>query len=135
VARTRVGDRAVTIGGVQLAYWRPGARDLVRRFERLPGDGDVRILVAHRPDVVLGLTPDTRVDLLAAGHTHGGQVQLPLIGPLSTASRVPRDVAGGGLSVLDGRAIYVSRGVGVERGQAPRLRIGAPPEIPIVTLR
>lgn len=135
VARTRVGDRAVTIGGVQLAYWRSAARDFTRRFERLPGDGDVRILIAHRPDVVHGLTPETRVDLLAAGHTHGGQVQLPLIGPLSTASGVPRDVAAGGLHVIDGRALYVSRGIGVERGQAPRLRFGAPPEIPIVTLR
>lgn len=135
VARTRVRDRTVTIGGLQLAYWRPGARDFTRRFERLPGRDDVRILIAHRPDVVLGMTPHTRVDLLAVGHTHGGQVQLPLVGPLSTASRVPRDVAGGGLHVLDGRALYVSRGVGVERGQAPRLRFGAPPEIPIVTLR
>lgn len=135
VAHARVGDRAVTIGGVQLAYWRSGARDFTRRFERLPGDGDVRILIAHRPDVVHGLTPDTRVDLLAVGHTHGGQVQLPVIGPLSTGSSVPRDVAAGGLHVIDGRALYVSRGVGVERGQAPRLRLGAPPEIPIVTLR
>jgi uncharacterized protein len=135
VVRTRVGDRAVTIGGLQLAYWRPSARAFTRRFERLRGDGDLRLLIAHRPDVVLGLTPQTRVDLLAAGHTHGGQVQLPLIGPLSTASRVPRDVAAGGLHVLNGRTLYVSRGVGVERGQAPRLRLGAPPEIPIVTLR
>jgi uncharacterized protein len=135
VARTRVGDRDITIGGVQLAYWRSAARDFTRRFERLSGDRDVRILVAHRPDVVNLLTPHTRVDLLAAGHTHGGQLQLPLIGPLSTASGVPRNVAAGGLHVLDGRALYVSRGVGVERGQAPRLRLGAPPEIPIVTLR
>jgi len=135
VAHARVGDRTIMIGGVQLAYWRSAARDFTRRFELLPGDGDVRILVAHRPDVALRLSPHTRVDLLAAGHTHGGQVQLPLIGPLSTASGVPRDVAAGGLHVLDGRALYVSRGVGVERGQAPRLRLGAPPEIPVVTLR
>jgi uncharacterized protein len=134
VVRTRVGDRAVTIGGLQLAYWRSGARNFTRRFERLPTDEDVRILVAHRPDAVFGLTPQTRVDLLAVGHTHGGQVQLPLIGPISTASRVPRDVAAGGLHELGGRVLYVSRGVGVERGQAPRLRFGAPPEIPIVTL-
>lgn len=134
VVHTRVGDRTVTIGGVQLAYWRPAARAFARRFEQLPGESDVRILVAHRPAVVYGLTPHTRVDLLAAGHTHGGQVQLPLIGPL-TGSGVPRAVAAGGLHALGGRTLYVSRGVGVERGQAPRLRLGAPPEIPIVTLR
>jgi len=134
-ARTRVGDRELTIGGVQLAYWRPAARTFTRRFERLRGTRDVRILVAHRPDEVLGLRPQTRVDLVAAGHTHGGQVQLPLLGVLQSGSRVPGEVAAGGLHVLDGRTIYVSRGVGVERGQAPRLRSGAPPEISLLELR
>lgn len=132
---TRVGDRRLTIGGLRLAYWEPAASAFVRRFERLDGSGDVRILVAHRPDPVLALTPRTRVDLVAAGHTHGGQIQLPLIGPLQTATHVPDDVAAGGLHRLGGRTIYVSRGVGVERGQAPRLRFGAPPEISLLELR
>jgi predicted MPP superfamily phosphohydrolase len=48
---------------------------------------------------------------------------------------VPRDIAAGGLHELDGRLIYVSRGVGVERGQAPRLRLGAVPEVSLITLR
>jgi uncharacterized protein len=74
------------------------------------------------------------VDLVVAGHTHGGQLQLPLVGPPMIASRVPRDVGAGGLHVLDGRRIYVSRGVGVERGQSPNLRLGAPPEVAVVTL-
>lgn len=133
-ATTRVRDRALTIGGVELAWWRREGRDFMRRFERRPGVRDVRILVAHRPDPVLRLRRDTRVDLVAAGHTHGGQIQLPLIGPLQTASHVPDDVAAGGLHELAGRTIYVSRGVGVERGQAPRLRFGAPPEISLLTL-
>ena len=51
------------------------------------------------------------------------------------ASRVPRSVGAGGLHSLDGRRIYVSRGVGVERGQAPRLRLGAVPEVSLITLR
>jgi predicted MPP superfamily phosphohydrolase len=37
--------------------------------------------------------------------------------------------------MLDGHRMYVSRGVGVERGQAPRLRFGAPPEVAVLTLR
>jgi len=39
------------------------------------------------------------------------------------------------LHELDGHRIYVSRGVGVERGQAPRLRLGAVPEVSLITLR
>jgi uncharacterized protein len=48
---------------------------------------------------------------------------------------VPREVGGGGLHAIDGRRIYVSRGVGLERGDAPKLRLNAPPELAILTLR
>jgi predicted MPP superfamily phosphohydrolase len=132
---TRVRDRTISIAGLRLNYRGTSARELSRRFEARPATHDLRLLLAHRPDAVLGLSPDTRVDLVVAGHTHGGQFQLPLIGPLTTASDVPRDVAAGGLHSLDGRRVYVSRGIGVERNQAPRLRLGAPPEISVVTLR
>ena len=128
-------DRRLTIAGVALDYRSREARDLLDRLENRPRGDDVRLLVAHRPDVVLRLDPFSRVDLVVAGHTHGGQFQLPGIGPLHIASRVPRRVGAGGLNALSGRDIYVSRGVGVERGQAPKLRLGAPPEISLITLR
>jgi uncharacterized protein len=132
---TRVRDRRVSIAGLGLRYWRARPRDLTTRFEARGGEHDVRLLLAHRPDAALTLEPDTRVDLVVSGHTHGGQLQLPFIGPLTTASNVPRNVAAGGLHSLGGRPIYVSRGIGVERSQAPRLRFGAPPEISVLTLR
>jgi uncharacterized protein len=128
--RVRVRDRTLRILGVRRAF----SDATGRAFEAQRGERDVRILLAHPPDVVLGLSPGTRVDLVIAGHTHGGQVQLPLVGPLITASEIPRDVAAGGLHALDGRRVYVSRGVGVERGQAPKLRFGAAPEVSILTL-
>ncbi|HTE06996.1 MAG TPA: metallophosphoesterase, partial [Planctomycetota bacterium] len=76
-----------------------------------------------------------RVDLVVAGHTHGGQVRLPWIGPLITLTAVPRAVAGGGLHELNGTPLYVSRGVGHEQGDAPRVRFLCPPEISLLTLR
>ncbi|MCP4249167.1 MAG: phosphohydrolase, partial [bacterium] len=97
-------------------------------------EGDIRILVAHRPDAVLALSPNSRIDLVVAGHTHGGQVVVPLLGPPFTLTRVPRHVAAGGFHDLGGRRIYVSRGVGCERSQAPRIRFLAPPEISLLTL-
>ena len=135
IARVRVGNRRVSIAGLNRDYWEPSAGRLLRRFESAPGRRDVRLVLAHRPDAVLLLRPHTRVDLTLAGHTHGGQVQLPYVGPLAIASRVPREVGAGGLHTLTGRRIYVSRGVGVERGQAPRLRLGAIPEVSLITLR
>ena len=135
VERVHVHDRRVSIGGIERDYWSREARGTLAELERRPGRGDVRIALAHRPDAVLRLPSDTRVDLTVAGHTHGGQIQLPVVGPLTVSSRVPRRVGAGGLHELDGRWIYVSRGVGAERGQAPRLRLGAVPEVSLITLR
>jgi len=95
----------------------------------------VRIAFAHYPRAALALRPNSRVDLVVAGHTHGGQVVLPLVGPPIVLSPLPRSIAAGGLHALDGNALYVSRGVGMERGQAPRIRFLCPPEITVLTLQ
>jgi predicted MPP superfamily phosphohydrolase len=131
-----VGDRRLRIGGNRLQYAATAAVALRRALEGgTPEDGTVRILVAHRPDAVLDLPPDSRIDLTVAGHTHGGQVVVPGIGPLLTMSRVPRAVAAGGLHAIDGNPIYVSPGVGLERNQAPQIRFLSPPSIAVLELR
>jgi predicted MPP superfamily phosphohydrolase len=93
---------------------------------------DHRIVISHSPDFVDAAPVD--VDLVLAGHTHGGQVVLPLIGPLTTASRLPRRYAGG-LSDYGGTPLHVSRGVGMERGFAPPVRFLCPPEICVLDVR
>lgn len=94
-----------------------------RRDERF------HVVVGHAPDFSLG---EVDADLLVAGHTHGGQVQLPLIGPLVTFSAVSRTVAAGGVFERPGGHLVVSRGVGLERGDAPRLRFLCAPEVVVV---
>jgi predicted MPP superfamily phosphohydrolase len=134
VVRTRVLDRNVTLGGVELNY---RSVDALATMAALEGGeaSDVRLLLSHRPDAALLLPAFTRVDLAVAGHTHGGQVSIPLFGPPMTLSNVPRHVAAGGLHELGaGRRIYLTRGVGMERGRAPRLRFLVPPDISVVTL-
>ena len=93
----------------------------------------VRILIGHKPDAI-DLVRETPVDLVVSGHTHGGQVSLPFFGPPLTLTGVPRHVAAGGLHELDGTPIYVSTGVGRERGNAPQLRLGVRPSIGIIDL-
>ena len=129
-----VGDRTISLCGLERRCQSEAARRAIREFAAAPGDGDIRILCSHYPDSALELEPGTRVDLVIAGHTHGGQVQVPFFGPLITLSRVPRAVAAGGLHDLDGRRVYVSRGVGHERRQAPPLRFNCPPEVSLVTV-
>jgi predicted MPP superfamily phosphohydrolase len=134
VVELSLGDRRVTLCGVDLAFASPRARAALQWIERSPGTSDVRIVVAHRPDVIEALSPSSRVDLIVCGHTHGGQVNIPLFGPPITLSDVPRSIAEGGLHELDGKRIYVSRGIGWEHGHAPRVRFLCPPEVSLITL-
>ncbi|CAN0554718.1 unnamed protein product, partial [Laminaria digitata] len=87
------------------------------------------IVVGHAPDFSMG---QVQADLMVAGHTHGGQVQLPFFGPLLTLSKVPRDWAHGRTALSEGRNLVVSRGVGLERGLAPRLRFNCRPELVLI---
>lgn len=129
-----VGDRRLRLGGHTLHPSGPDA-DHVRAELQATDDPDViTILLAHRPDTVLYLPPRSRVDLTVAGHTHGGQIVIPGFGPPVTLSDVPRHVARGGLHAVDGNAIYVSPGVGMERGDAPQVRLFSRPAIGILTL-
>jgi predicted MPP superfamily phosphohydrolase len=134
VVELSLRDRRVIVCGVDLTFSGSRARAALERIESAPGDDDVRIVVAHRPDVIAALSAHSRVDLIVAGHTHGGQVQVPGFGPPITLSEVPRAIAAGGLHAADEKQIYVSRGIGWEHGQAPRVRFLCPPEVSLLTL-
>jgi uncharacterized protein len=67
--------------------------------------------------------------LQLSGHTHGGQIRLPGVGPVGLPIHGKRYVMG--LNRADGMAIYTARGVGVYR---PPLRFNCPPEVTIVSL-
>ncbi len=130
----RVGDRTLHIGGTRLDFGTASADAVRAELQDQPDDGAITILVSHRPDAMLALPPDSRVDLTVSGHTHGGPVVVPGYGPLVTLSAVPRDVARGGLHEVDGNRTYVSTGVGIQRGDAPQVRLFSPPTVSILTL-
>lgn len=124
----------IHIGGVSLDGHEYGsaAREVASHIGSSQFLG-TRILLAHKPDAISLLEGET-VDLLISGHTHGGQVSIPFFGPPITASSVPRYVAAGGLHKLHSTQVYVSTGVGRERGNAPQLRFGVRPSIGIIDL-
>jgi len=109
-----------------------GMRDSFNTRLVVPSKDGFHIVLGHSPNFALG---ENDADLLVAGHTHGGQVQLPLIGPLLTLSHVPRDWASDVTDIGDGRTLIVSRGVGRERKGAPQMRFLCRPQIVIVELK
>ena len=85
------------------------------------------LLAYHTPD----LAPEAAelgVDLMLSGHTHGGQVRLPLVGALYTSSLYGKRFEAGRYT-LDNTTLYVSRGMGMEGKGVPRVRFLCPPEI------
>jgi len=98
---------------------------------QVQGHDGFHIVFGHHPDYAMG---DVDADLLLAGHTHGGQVRIPGVGPIVTLSRVPRSWTAG-LTRLDAdRKLIVSRGIGMERYHAPQMRFLCRPELAVIHL-
>jgi predicted MPP superfamily phosphohydrolase len=103
--------------------------DLDRAFAQVPAAAG-SLLLAHSPDIVLRLA-NHHPGLILAGHTHGGQVRLPLLGAVLTESHIPRRLAMG-LHAYNGTQLFVSRGVGYS---GLDLRFACPSEVTLLTLR
>ena len=87
------------------------------------------LVLTHEPDIFADL--DERATLTLAGHTHGGQVDLPLLGRRVVPSRFGSRYAAGHI-VEGGRHLFVTTGVGTS---IVPIRFGVPPEIALLTLR
>ena len=85
------------------------------------------ILLYHTPDLA-PIAAELGIDLQLSGHTHGGQVRLPLFGALYAASLYGKRFESGRYEVGD-MTLYVTRGLGMEGKAAPRVRFLCPPEI------
>jgi predicted MPP superfamily phosphohydrolase len=90
------------------------------------------MLLYHSPDLMPEAV-ELGVDLYLCGHTHGGQVRLPVFGALITSSDFGKRYEMGRYRKGD-TTLYVSRGLGMEGLGAPRARFLAPPEIVLWTL-
>ena len=122
------GGARLAIGGVDDFKW--GEVDPYGGCAGVPA-GVPRVIVSHNPDAVTALAPDARVDLVLAGHTHGGQIVLPLIGAPMRHARVCGWHCASGWVPNPHAPLYVSTGV----GSFLPLRLNCPPEVLVVRLR
>ena len=123
-----------------------GQPNIVQALAGVPLDAPL-VLLAHNPDIWLGPSVAERVvpvapgpvapgplarraDLILSGHTHGGQINLPVIGAwYRQGTRVGRHKPAGWF--VDGSSrMFVSRGL----GESFPFRFGAPPEAALIRL-
>ena len=117
------------------AFWVVGIADLWTRKPDVQGSlrqvegSDPVILITHNPD----LFPEvpSRVSLTIAGHTHGGQVNFPIVGRVVVPSKYGQRYAMGHI-VENGQHLFVSGGVGTS---ILPVRFRVPPEVVVITLR
>lgn len=106
--------------------WRQGHPNIMAALRDYPA-GVASLLLSHNPDALPHIP--SWLGLTLCGHTHGGQIRLPLLGAPLTSSRYGQRFAQGW---VEGPARgYVSRGLGAT--MLP-LRINCPPELTVMQL-
>lgn len=123
-ARTRltINGEPLDIAGIR--YWTHRVSDITRV---LRGASPNLLLLAHTPKRLVEAAA-LSVPLMLSGHTHGGQIVLPGLGPI--AAREFPVIAGS--SRRANTTVFVSRGVGTV--YVP-VRLNCPPEVAILTLK
>lgn len=109
-------------------FWSPSFDD-ARAFDGLDATpSTTRLVMSHNPDSFRVLRRHA-FDLMLCGHTHGGQVRIPLLGAPIVPVEDRRFIAG--LVEAEDRRVYVNRGLGYNR----RIRFNVRPEVTLLVLR
>ena len=112
-----------------------GAADVPGLLQKIPAKG-AAILLAHEPDFADDYIKAKRFDVQLAGHTHGGQIRVPLVGPIHLPPYGEKYHNGryhiGSTPAARPMTLYVNRGVGMVW---PYVRFHCRPEITLFTLR
>jgi len=123
-ARTQLRIRNERLELVGIRYWTKRASEIAQAARGAVGPA---ILLAHDPRRLIEAST-LNISLVLSGHTHGGQVILPVVGAIA-ARKFP--VISGVASLGDTR-MFVSRGVGTV--YVP-IRLNCPPEVALLTLK
>ncbi|MDQ7779302.1 MAG: metallophosphoesterase [Planctomycetota bacterium] len=127
VAVVETRGAALAVAGLD-DLW-TGCPRIDRVAAKLPA-GVPNILMMHNPDLIEEFG-EYRFGFVMAGHMHGGQVQIPLIGTLIVPSKLGAKYAAGFYEVGVNR-LYVHKGVGLI---SPPVRFGTRPEIALFVLK
>lgn len=119
--RVRKNDQTVWIAGCDSAW--AGHADMASAMQgRRPGEACLGLI--HEPDLAFE-AESQGADLILAGHTHGGQIKLPLIGAPYTLRMDPRIAIASGFQRVEEGLLHITAGL----GHTIPLRLGCPPEV------
>lgn len=128
------GSEKLNILGVKDPYTSGELKNDIEKAEKNidAGNKSCRILLAHSPNIIEEAV-GKNIDLVLAGHTHGGQVYIPFL----TKYIVPMKRAAGqgyikGLYKISNTQMYVNEGIGVS---VMPIRFLVPPEVTVLTLQ
>jgi predicted MPP superfamily phosphohydrolase len=125
--------RYLTIIGMDCTHNLPIDRERLAKLVETAPNHSPQLFLFHSPEMMPEAAAHD-IDLYLCGHTHGGQVRLPLIGPLLTSSQLGRRFVMG-LYKMGRTHLYISRGIGLEGLSAPRVRFLCPPEMTLVKIK
>ena len=123
----QIGCATLFVAGNEIP-WFKGAESL-SAFERKT-ENEFSLLLSHSPDQ-FDFACDRNVDLMLAGHTHGGQICFPLIGPIIAPSRYGIKFAAQPLFRKAHTTMHVTRGIAGD----DIIRINCAPELAVLTLK
>jgi uncharacterized protein len=123
-ARTTITVRGRALDLVGIRFWTRRAADIASLME---GASGTVVLLAHDPRR-LNEAAGLKIPVVLSGHTHGGQVVVPGVGPLA-AQKFP---VVSGIARRNRTTIFVSKGVGTV--YVP-VRVNCPPEVAVLTLQ
>ncbi len=122
-----LGDDFITLLGVDDLWQRSFS---LKRAMKGVDPKSTKILLSHNPEVNYRITPEYNIDLVLSGHTHGGQISFPFIGPpFHPGIRDQKYLRG--LVHDENRKTYITRGVG---HLIVPIRFNCPPEVTMLTL-
>lgn len=119
--KVKIKGKDVYIAGIQ---YKPKDKSIID--DTLKNTQSPIIMLTHSPDEITKM-PDN-INLILAGHTHGGQIVLPIVGPLFTASKYHKKYVYGFIND-NGKKLITTRGIGLS---ILPFRFNCPPEIVVI---
>lgn len=104
-------NEKIFIGGVGNVSYKLDDIDKTMEYFNSNNDVDYKIILVHEPDISDNITDNYSINLILAGHSHNGQIRLPIIGAIYTPPHAKKYYDN--YYSINGTDLYISSGIGV----------------------